>query len=215
MRNIVTASAAPGVYALWVNGQAGLPYLTAKQQPISVKVGTVTRDFSITTDARGKVATNYGDSVTFTLTLQNSPDKNTNFGAPVTLALDAPLPSGIGAVTFGSSAVTPSKAGTTTTLTIGSGTLPQGEYRLIVRATGMNGDSPAKPVTHLLTLTVNVAPTGTPGSDTYIDLSGFAVMRIVSIDSNTVSAYAITPALADPNDPRLRRGHQARLEPWE
>jgi hypothetical protein len=70
-------------------------------------------------------------------------------------------------------------------------------------------------VTHLLALTVNVAPSASPGSDTYIDISGFSVMRIVSISSNSVSAYAITPAIADPNDPRLRRGHEARLEPWE
>lgn len=214
MRNIQTAGAARGIYALWVNGQAGQPYLTAKQQPLSVNVGSVTRDFSLTADASGKVATNAGDSVTFTLTLQNSPNKNTDFGAPVSLGLDAPLPAGLGAVDLSSTSVTPSKTGATATLTIGSGTLSQGQYRFIVRATGLNGDSPAVPVTRLLTLTVNVAPSGTPGNDTYIDLSGFSVMRIVSVGANTVSAYAITPAIADPDDPRLRRGHESRLEPW-
>lgn len=214
LRNITTTGAARGIYALWVNGQAGQPYLTAKQQPMSLNVGSVTRDFALSADASGKVAVNSGDSVTFALTLQNSPVKNTNFGGPVTLLLDGPLPPGIGAVSLAPTTLTPSSAGATASLTIGSGTLSQGNYRFVVRATGMNGDTTPAPVTHLLTLDVNVAPSGSPGSDTYIDLSGFSVMRITSISSNSVSAYAITPVIADPNDPRLRRGQHARLEPW-
>jgi hypothetical protein len=39
-------------------------------------------------------------------------------------------------------------------------------------------------------------------------------MRIAAMDSNAVEAYAITPVIADPNDPRLRRGQTARLIPW-
>jgi hypothetical protein len=39
-------------------------------------------------------------------------------------------------------------------------------------------------------------------------------MRVVQADTNTVAAYAITPALPDMNDPRLRRGQAARLVPW-
>ncbi|MEA2547402.1 MAG: hypothetical protein QOI09_2675, partial [Chloroflexota bacterium] len=44
--------------------------------------------------------------------------------------------------------------------------------------------------------------------------SGFAVMRIASMDANTINAYAITPVIADPNDSRLRRGQVAKLVPW-
>jgi hypothetical protein len=39
-------------------------------------------------------------------------------------------------------------------------------------------------------------------------------MRIATDDSNTVTAYAITPVIADMNDERLRRGQVARLVPW-
>jgi hypothetical protein len=124
------------------------------------------------------------------------------------------MPAGVGAITFGSTTVTPTKAGASTTLTINTGTLPQGTYSFIVRATGMNGDSPSRKVTHLLKLTVNVAPSSGSGSDEYVDIVGFAVMRIVAIDSNTVSAYAITPLIADMNDPRLSQGQTARLVPW-
>jgi hypothetical protein len=78
----------------------------------------------------------------------------------------------------------------------------------------MNGDTPSHKVTHLMNLTVRVAPTSGSGTDEYVDIVGFAVMRIAALDSNTVTAYAITPVIADPNDSRLRRGQVAKLVPW-
>jgi len=77
----------------------------------------------------------------------------------------------------------------------------------------MNGDSPNLKVTHLMKLTVRVTPSN-GGAQEYVDLSGFAVMRIASMDANTINAYAITPVIADPNDYRLRRGQVAKLVPW-
>jgi hypothetical protein len=213
MTNATTAGAAPGIYALWLRGQAGAPYLTTKYTPFAVQIGTVTRDFTITSNASSLDATNSGDTVTFTLTLQNAPNKNTNFGNPVTLSVDTPTPSGVGAITFGSTSVTPSKNGTSTTLSINTGTMATGAYTFTVRATGMNGDSPSRPVTHLLQLTVNVSPSTSSGKD-YVDVVGFAVMRIASMTSNSISAYAITPMIPDPNDSRLRRGQVAKLVPW-
>jgi hypothetical protein len=64
-----------------------------------------------------------------------------------------------------------------------------------------------------MNLVVRVAPTSA-SSDQYVDIVGFAVMRLTYLDSNTVSAYAITPAIADPDDPRLLRGQVAKLVPW-
>ena len=214
MTNVTTNNAASGIYALWVRGQAGSPYLTTKLEPFSVKIGTVTRDFAITADASSKNAPAVGASVSFSLVLTNSPNKNTAFGAAVTLTVDGPLPAGSGSVSFSSPSVTPSRNGTGTTLTINTGTMAPGSYRYIVRATAMNGDTPSVPVTKLLPLTVNVAPSDSSGSDQYVDIVGFAVMRIASLDANTVNAYAVTPVVADPNDPILRRGRIARLVPW-
>jgi hypothetical protein len=77
----------------------------------------------------------------------------------------------------------------------------------------MNADATPRSVTHLLALTVNVAPT-TSKSDEYVDIVGFAVMRVAAVDTNAVSAYAITPVIPDMNDERLRRGQVARLVPW-
>ncbi|MBA2717856.1 MAG: hypothetical protein H0U52_01245 [Chloroflexi bacterium] len=214
MTNVTTtATATPGIYALWVRGQAGAPYLTTKLEPFGVQIGTVTRDFTFTSDASSKDAAASGDVVGFTLTLANTPDRNTNFGNPVTLSVDTPLPTGVGPITFGSSTVTPNRNGNSTTLTINTGTMATGSYTFTVRATGMNGDSTSRKVTHLMNLTVRVAPT-TSSRDDYVDIVGFAVMRISALDANTVSAYAITPVIADPNDPRLRRGQVAKLVPW-
>jgi hypothetical protein len=213
IQNMTTSGATPGIYALWIRGQAGAPYLTTKQEPVSLVIGTVTRDFAFTADAQAQDAANIGDTVSFNLTLQNSPNKNTAFGGPVTLSVDTPTPAGVGAITFGSTSVTPTKPGASTTLTIDTGTLLPGAYDFIVRASGMNGDSTPLKVTHLLKLTVNVAPSS-GNEDDYVDITGFAVMRIASADSNTITAYAISPVIADINDTQLVRGQVARLVPW-
>jgi hypothetical protein len=48
-----------------------------------------------------------------------------------------------------------------------------------------------------------------------VDLMGFAVFRITAINgTNYVNGYAITPSVADPNDPRLRRALTAHLIRW-
>lgn len=212
LTNIDTSGATPGIYTIWAQGQAGSPYLTTKIQPMMLKIGTVTRDFVITSDASTfDVAS--GGTATFALQLQNAPNKNTNFGNPVTLSVDTPLPAGIGSITLSSASVSPSRNGTASTLTINTGTLAPGLYPLTIRATGMNGDSTSRKVTHLIQVTLNVGGSGN-GNQEYVDISGFAVMRIAAMDANTISAYAITPVLTDMNDPQLRRGQAARLVPW-
>jgi hypothetical protein len=131
----------------------------------------------------------------------------------VSLSVDPSTDPGVGAITFGSATVTPTKPGASTTLTINTGTLASGSHKFTVRATGMNGDSTSRKVTHLMTLTVRVTPSS-GGSQEYVDLTGFAVMRIASMDANTINAYAITPVITDPDDYRLRRGQVAKLVPW-
>lgn len=213
LQNVTTTGAVAGIYTIWVQGQAGSPYLTTKVQPMALKVGAVTKDFTFTSNA-SNVDVTPGAAATFDLVLQNSPTKNTNFGNPVTLSVDTPLPAGVGPVTFSSTSVSPSKAGTHSTLTISSGTLPPGVYTFTLRATGTNTDSTPRKVTHLFQVTVNVGGTGSGGNQEYVDISGFAVMRVATVDSNTITAYAISPVITDMNDPLLRRGQVARLVPW-
>jgi hypothetical protein len=213
MNNITTAGATPGIYAVWVRGEAGSPYLTVKYEPVPLKIGSVTRDFTITADATSQTAP-AGSDVQFALILTNAPNKNTAFGGPVTLSVDTPLPAGVGSVGFSSSSVTPTKTGAATTLTINTGSMATGIHRFVVRATGTNADSTPRSVTHLLQLYVNVGGSGLTGSDEYVDLMGWSVMRIASANTNSIDAYAITPVATNPNDPILRRGRVARLIPW-
>jgi hypothetical protein len=211
LTNMVTTAATTGIYTIWVQGQAGAPYLTTKLEPVPIKVGTVTRDFTITADASIKAATNVGDTVSFTLNLKRIGGA---YGANVNLSLDGPLPTGIGTTSFSPTAVTPlNNNGTDSTLTINTGTMSPGRHRFVIRATGLNGDPTPRPVTHLLQVWVDVA-TGSSGNSEYVDIVGFAVMRLATMDSNTITAYAITPVIADPNDSRLLRGQVARLVPW-
>jgi hypothetical protein len=217
--NITTSGAQPGIYTLWVQAQAGSPYLTTKFVPLVVKVtsnggGAVNGDFSMTADATNKVAAVSGDTVTFSLSLTNS--SNGSYGKPVSLSVDTPWPTGNGGVTFSSPTVTPTSSGVTSILSINTGTMPTGRYPIVVRATSLNNDSTPRPVTHLLSLNVDVQ-TGDSGNQNYVDISGFALMRVASdplLNTNTIYAYAITPVVLDPYDPRLRRGQLARLAPW-
>jgi hypothetical protein len=214
LTNITTAGAAPGIYTLWIQAQAGSPYLTTKLVPVAIKVGTVNNDFLITADATNKIAVISGDTVSFNLTLTKS--SSGSYGKTVALSLDGPAPSGMGTVTFSPAAVTPTSSGVSSTLTINTGTMPTGRYNLVVRAEGLNNDSTPRPVTHLLPLILDVQ-TGGSGNQNYVDITGFALMRIASdpvTNSNTIWAYAITPVILDPDDPQLRRGQAARLVPW-
>ncbi|HEU0244625.1 MAG TPA: hypothetical protein VFQ75_12025, partial [Candidatus Limnocylindrales bacterium] len=100
----------------------------------------------------------------------------------------------------------------TSTLTINTGSIPTGIHQFVIRATGTNGDG--RPVTKLTVVQVNVATSSAGGNQEYVDIVGFAVMRVAGISSNSVTAYAITPVITDPSDSRLRRGQVARLSPW-
>ena len=211
LSNMTTVAATTGIYTIWVQGQAGAPYLTTKLEPIPIKIGSVSRDFTMTADASIQTATNVGDTVTFELNLQRV---GGSYGANVNLSLDGPLPTGIGAVSFSPAAVTPTNGnGAQSNLTINTGTMAPGRHRFVVRATGMNGEATPKPVTHLLQIWVDVA-TGNSSPTEYVDIVGFAVMRVATMNSNTITAYAITPMIADPSDSRLLRGQVARLVPW-
>lgn len=213
LTNITTAGATDGIYTIWVQGQAGSPYLTTKVEPIAVKVGAVGRDFTFTSSVTS-VEVVSGGSATFDLELTNSPNKNTAFGGPVSLSVDGPLPSGVGAISFSNATPSPTRNGTQSTLTINTGSVAPGVYTFTIRATGMNGDSPSRPVTHLIQVELNVGGAGSAGNQEYVDIAGFAVMRVATADSNTITAYAITPVIADMDDERLRRGQVARLVPW-
>ncbi|HET7727104.1 MAG TPA: pilus assembly protein TadG-related protein [Candidatus Limnocylindrales bacterium] len=216
MTNVTTpAGTTAGIHTIWIQGQAGSPYLTTKLRPAAVRFGTVGRDFSLSSDAALKTASNAGDTVTFTINLRRSGSAFNGTGVHLFLEPlpGGSLPSGMGSVSFSATGVAPGGgSGTNVTLSINTGTMAPGAYNFAVRACGVNGDG--LQVTRVVPISVNVATASSAGDQEYVDIVGFAVMRVAAMDSNAVSAYAITPVISDPNDNRLRRGQVARLVPW-
>jgi hypothetical protein len=148
----------------------------------------------------------------------STPNKDaTYFGGSLNLTVEGGpqdlgvLPTGIGAVSVTPSSFTLGRGGNqTATISVNGGTLGPGEYPLTIRATGTNKDG--LPVTRMIPFTLDISTAGT--SNQYVDIQGFAVFRIASIDANTVYGYAITGLYADMNDPALRLGQVVRLAPW-
>ena len=217
MLDLRTSGAAPGIYALWIKGQAGSPYLTTKYEPLAIRIGSVSRDISVTSDVSSQEVVS-GATATFRVAVKDA--QSQPFGGSVTISLEglnAPLPAGVTA-TFAPSTVTPLGRNSrlfSSTLTIGTTGLANGPHRFIVRVSGINGEATPRTVTRLYPIEVVVGDGTTHGNDEYIDIVGFAVMRIATVDSNTITGYAITPVIADPDDPALRRGQVARLVPWD
>jgi hypothetical protein len=212
-----TTGATAGISTIWVMGHSSSPYLTDHYYPVAVNVGGVTRDFSSSGSGQVISAATTGATVSGTMTFSTPNNNATAFSGPVTLSVEGGpadlgvLPSSMGAVSVSPSTFTLSKGTTqSVTVTLNGGSLPAGEYPLTIRATGTNSDG--QKVTRLVPIVFDIATAGT--SNEYVDIMGFAVFRISSINSNSVDGYAISGVYADQNDPALRRGQVARLVPW-
>lgn len=220
LANATTSGATPGSYVLWLKGTSLVyPYFKTKYFPVDVRVGTVAKDFTITANATEQLAEVRGTDAVWSLTLLTTTQGGTAFNATgVTLSVEPypgqPMPAGIGAVSFSQNPTQPGTTGSTApvTLTINTGGLNEGQYPLVVRATGVNGDG--LKVTHLLPIILSVE-TGTSNSNTsYVDVLGYAVMKYTRSTNTTIYARSITGIITDPYDSRLRRGQVARLSPW-
>ncbi len=212
-----TAGAPVGISSIWIQGHSSSPYLTDHYYPVALNVGGVVRDFSSTGDGQTFPVATVGATATGSMTFSTTNKTATAFSGTVSVSIEGgpaalgALPSGIGAVSISPTTFTLNKGNSqAVTVTLDSGTLPAGEYPLTIRATGTNSDGQV--VTHLVPITLDVATAGT--SSEYVDIMGFAVFRITSVNSNDVEGYAISGVYTDMNDPRLSRGQVARLAPW-
>ncbi len=146
MRDITTSGAAPGIYTLWVKGQAGSPYLTTKHEPLAIMVGSVSLDFGISSDVTKETVTSGADGAfriavkdAQTLGIRRTGDAQPRGPQqPAAGRRDRVLLSGD---------VTPLDKKSTlysSTLTVGTTGLGNGTHRFIVRVTGLNGESPQR-----------------------------------------------------------------------
>lgn len=215
-----TVGAAAGISTIWIEGHSSSPYLTDHYIPVAINVGAVARDFSSSMTPAGTLVPipTTGGTASTTVTFSTPNSTTAYFGGAVTLSVeDGPPdqtpggPTGIGTTTFSANNFTLNKNGSqSVTIGFDAGSLPPGEYPITIRATGTNLDG--KKVTHLYPVTLDVATAGTTSN--YVDIMGFTVFRVVSVDSNDVMGYAISPVIADMNDERLRLAQVARLVAW-
>ena len=210
-----TTAAPVGIYTVWIKGHSSSPYLTDHYYPVAVNVGGVVRDFSSSSNGMVIPVSSTGVTGTGTMTFSTG-GGNTTFNGTINLTVEGGpqsngvLPSGIGAVSITPSLSLTSSGNRSATISVNGGTLGPGEYPLTVRATGTNGAGQV--VTRLIPFIYDIATGST--SNEYVDIMGFAVFRITSVDSNAVNGYAISGVYADMNDPQLRRGQTVRLVPW-
>jgi len=218
-----TTAAPVGIHTIWIQGSSSSPYLTDHYYPTAINIGGVGRDFGSPTvgknDAVSMIIASTGLTVTQPVTFGTTNKNPTAFKGTVNFSIEGGvatggvLPAGIGATSVSPSSVSLTNAinSQTVTVSLNGGSLAPGAYDLVLRATGTNLDG--QPVTHLVPITFYVAVGST--SQNYVDIMGWAVFRIVGMQSpNYVSGYAITPLVQDPSDSRLRHGQVPKLVPW-
>ena len=234
MEDFQTKDVPPGIYTVWLEGHSGNPYYQRRRVPVPVRIQEdanndgdyndagdekVNRDFSLTNSVLDGSTSVLGGTITLPLSVTTKSGSAAWGGGAVALSWDStsfsdcslnPEPLGAASISLSSASVTPSTAGASSTLTIGTSGLAQGCYTFTLRATGTNGDS--QPVTHLERVRFTVATTESSGQ--YVDIIGFAVFDIDTITANDIVGHAVSGIYADPNDPNLRRAQRARLVPW-
>lgn len=225
MLDISTNTIPEGIYTVWLEGEAGPPYYQTRRQPVSVRIGTVARQFSIGGSVLDGATETLGGTINLPINVSTGTgasawDDGTGTATPVSLSWDTgsltdcshnPKPLGTGSITFSSSSVTPtSGAGTSSTLTIQSGSLASGCYLFRLRAQGVNADG--EPVVRIEHVQFTVA--ATTGPSEYVDIIGFAVFELTDLSSNSFSGRAITGIYASPDDLALRTALRPRLIPW-
>jgi Flp pilus assembly protein TadG len=247
--SLTGASALAGTPAtidtLWVKGsdtnQPAQQYAPDFYLPMDVQVGSVAQDFtwSPTTPALAPPptlpggASQWGNPVTFTLTLTAQGPADFTGANAVTISLDesgAIFPAfpatsysfaggGSSAVVQMSSAVSAGHGGNATTTYQGTTTLTvnttllgaQGTYSIPLLMSGTT--SGGEVVNHADVLKVLASDSST--STNYIDIIGFAAYQITQIDANTVWGEAVSPVRPSPDDSELAIALRPRLQPWQ
>ena len=226
MEDIQQNAVPTGIYAVWIDGQAGAPYYQHRRQPVPLRVGNVPRQFHLDNSVLDGATSTLGGTIALPLevaTGNSGSAWNPSGGSatPVSVSVDAdsltdcsfnPRAWGSASVGFSSTSVWPSSSnnGTNVTMTINTSGLASGCYLFTLRAQGVNADG--QPVVRLEQVRFTVA--ATTGPSEYVDIIGFAVFEVTDADSNEIWGQAITGVHADPNALELRTAQRPRLVPW-
>jgi hypothetical protein len=226
MRDFGVHDVPTGIYAVWLEGNAGAPYYQTRRQPVSVRIGDVPRQFHLDNSVLDGSTTTLGASIALPLEVATGTAGtawNTSGGPATEIALSYepdsltdcsfnPKALGGASITFSDSSVTPSSTngGTNVTMTINTSGLASGCYLFTLRAQGVNADG--QPVVRLEQVRFTVA--ATTGPNEYVDIIGFAVFEITEANNNEIWGQAITGIYADPTAAELRTAQRPRLVPW-
>lgn len=223
MSGIQTNAVPAGIYTVWLEGHSGDPYYQTRRSPVVLKVGGATRDFSLVNSTTTATIGSVGGSAVIPIYVSTTNASGTKWNTtnPVILSVDEdsftdcslqPEAIAPGQLTLSTTSLVPTSSGdgAQSNLTISSVGLAPGCYRFNLRAHGINGDG--QPVVHLQPITFTVATTSSDG--TYVDIIGFAVFKVTTLDANSIAGRAVSGVYADPNDVALRRAQVARLIPW-
>lgn len=226
----VDSGLASGIYSVVIEGVGhDQPVPTGSDRSthrvyVPINVGGVTRDFSMNFTAT-EVEAESGQ-VTYTFTLSTGQGTSSWNGGAVSVALDrgtcssgnVEIVSSSGATSCATATISPSSATPsknsppTVTVTIPSSGLSSGTYFVVLRSRGTNSSSQG--VVHVQELQMDVGTSST-GATKYVNVQGYAVFRITSMDANTVLGRAVSGYYADPTDPALITTQKPRLIPWE
>ena len=230
---MTATNAAKGIYLAFLRGNASAPYDTRQHDSIvTLTVDGQTHDFTFGSSGANVNVATAGTQADFPLQLRDgSGSASWNGGANSIKLTWERCPSVIDSATGLPTSVLSCKingsATTTNVMTdVGSGSSVQATFNVDtttastntayvgwIRGFGLDGSH--NPVNHLYQVIVDVGVSSAGGVQTYVDVIGYAAFRITAITSNDVSGVAISPAVYDPNDPRLAIAKKIRLVPWE
>lgn len=215
-----TNLAQKGIYALWLRGDAGLPYDTmVREQAVVLNVGNQVNDFDTANSTGNVLVDPKGPAANFTVNLRGV----ASWDNPVTLAIEN-CPGGQptsppyqcyfnGDTSLNAWAMVPGAgAGTNVTLTVGyTAGLTNTAHAFKVRASGLDDDG--SPVTRLIEMRLDVE-TVAGGATQYVDVLGYALFRITAEYSNHIDGRAVSGMTLNPNDLEVATAKPIRLAHW-
>jgi Flp pilus assembly protein TadG len=215
-----TNSAQKGIYALWLRGDADVPYDTmVREQLVVLNVGNQVNTFDTANSTGNVLVDPKGPAASFTVNMR----KVASWDNPVTLMIEN-CPGGQpasppyqcyfnGDTSLNTWAMVPGGgAGTEVTLTVAyTGGLTNTGHFFRVRASGLDDDG--SPVTRLIEMRLDVE-TAAGGSTEYVDVLGYALFKITDEGPNFIAGRAVSAMRLSPNDFELTTARPIRLASW-
>jgi len=226
---ITTTNCDKGIYQAWLRGTSSAPYTSRVHETlVNINVGGQARDFSLTSsDAYAAIAGpgTQADYLIHTTTANSGSTKWTGSNLLTLSWAKCPtttdpsilppevLVCGIDG-NFATTSVAGVDPGEDHTFNVQTFLARSGEvYKGWVRETGLD-DVTNKRVTHLMEITLEVGVIA-GGATQYVDVLGYTVFKITSINSNDVNGRAVSGVYTDPDDIAVSAGKKIGLVPWE